>query len=65
MNFEQVKGIVERVVTLAVAFLVGKGVVPEAVSADLVAGVIIIFGVAWGWYVNRASVLAVAAEKTN
>lgn len=62
MNWEQLKGIVERVVTFGVAYTVGKGWVPQAVSADLVGGIVMIASVAWGWYVNTHTALITATK---
>lgn len=64
MNWEQIKGIVERVATLVIAYLVGRGVVPEGVSADIVAVVVLIGSIVWGWYVNTPKALADAAKST-
>ena len=62
MNWEQIKGIVERVATVAIAYVVGKGYVPEAVSADLIAIVVLLASVVWGWKVNTAPALSEAAK---
>ncbi len=62
MNWEQIKGIVERVVTIGVVWAVGKGYVPQAVSADLVALVLLAGSVIWGWKVNTSTALTDAAK---
>jgi hypothetical protein len=64
MNWEQVKGIVERVATLVIAYLVGRGVVPDGVSADVVAVIVLVASIAWGWWVNTPRALADAARST-
>lgn len=62
MNFEQVKGIVERVAMFAVAYFVGKGWIPEAVSGDIVAGIGLLFAIVWGFKVNTPKALEKAAS---
>ena len=64
MNFEQVKGILERALTVGVTWLVAKGFVPASISAELVTFGLLVASLVWGWVVNRPSVLADAAEKT-
>lgn len=55
MNWEMLKGIVERGITVAVVFAVGRNWVPAAVSADLVAVVVGALSVGYGWWVNRTA----------
>ncbi len=62
MNFEQIKGILERILTMALMYAVGKGWVPAGIVGDLVAGLLLLFGVVWGWKVNTAPALADAAK---
>lgn len=62
MNWEQIKGIVERILTLALMYAVGKGWIPAGIVADLTAGLLLLFGVVWGWKVNTAPALADAAK---
>lgn len=62
MNWEQLKGIIERVLTLVMAYLVGKGIIPAGIVNDLVAGLLLIFGVIWGWKVNTPTALTDAAK---
>lgn len=62
MNWEQIKGILERVITIVVAWAVGKGYVPSALSADIIALVLLAASVVWGWKVNTAPALADAAK---
>lgn len=64
MNYEQIKGVVERVATIAVTYAVAKGFVPSAVSADVVAMIVLVGSVAWGWYVNTHTALVDAASTT-
>ena len=61
-NLEQVKGVVERVATIAVAWAVGRGYVPEAVSADVIAVVVLALSVLWGWKVNTPASLDAASD---
>jgi len=64
MNWEMVKGVVERVATIGVTYLVAKGIVPPGVSADLIAIVVLGGSVIWGVVVNRPAALAAAADAT-
>lgn len=64
MNLEQVKGIIERIVTVVITYLVAKGYVPQALGPEIVTVVIGVITVAWGWYVNTPKVLATAADAT-
>lgn len=64
MNWEQIKGIVERVATVAVTYAIGRGWIPAGLSADLVALIVLAGSVAWGWKVNTAPSLAAAAKET-
>ena len=64
MNFEQIKGITERILTVAVAFVVGKGWITQAMSADVIAVILLLMSVAWGFYQNSPNVLADAAKVT-
>lgn len=60
MNWEMLKGAVERLATVLVAWAVGRGYVPQAVSADLIALIVILGSVGWGIYTNRMSNLVQA-----
>lgn len=62
MNWEQVKGIVERIAYAVIAFVVGKGWLPAAVSADVVAAIVLVIGIVWGWKVNTPAALDKAAK---
>lgn len=62
MNLEQIKGIVERIAMFVVAYIVGKGWLPASVSADVVAAVVLIFTIIWGWKVNTPKALEKAAD---
>ncbi len=64
MNFEQVKGILERVLTIGITWAVAKGIVPEALQGDLVTFGLLGLSLVWGYWVNRPAVLAAAAAKT-
>lgn len=52
MNWEQVKGIVERVAYLAVMWGVAKGIIPNTIAGDLVLVIVSLAAVAWGWKTN-------------
>lgn len=64
MNWEQIKGIAERILTIVLAWAVGKGYVPEALSADIVAAVLLVGSIIWGWKVNTKSALESAAKQS-
>jgi len=64
MNFEQIKGVIERGVTLIVAWAIGKGYVPAALGGDIIIVVVGIASIAWGFWVNTPKALANAAEAT-
>lgn len=65
MNFEQIKGIVERVATVGITWAVARGYVPAALSADVVALVVLAASVAWGFYVNTRKSLDTAARNVS
>lgn len=65
MNWEQVKGVVERLATFAFAYAVGKGWIPQDVAGSLVTVVVTLGSVAWGMWVNTPKQLAVAADKVS
>lgn len=64
MNFEQIKGIIERIITIFVTWFVAKGWVPAGMSAELVTVVLGILSVIWGFWVNTPKALADAAVAT-
>jgi hypothetical protein len=64
MNWEQVKGIVERILGFAVMYGAGAGWFPETVGSDIVAGAMLLIGAIWAWKVNTPASLASAAEAT-
>lgn len=65
MNFEQVKGIIERIATLVFAYLVGKGVISQGMVGDLMIIVTAVASIAWGWYVNTPRALDSAARNVS
>jgi hypothetical protein len=64
MNWEMVKGVVERIATIAVTYLVAKGIVPTGVAENIVTLVVLGGSVIWGVVVNRPTALAAAADAT-
>lgn len=52
MNFEQVKGIIERVVTVAVTWAVAKEYIPVGIQTEVVSVVILAASIIWGFWVN-------------
>lgn len=66
MNWEILKGIAERWITLGVGVLVGAGYVPEAIRDDVIVVAIMVVTFAVGWYLNKQSTLvATAASMPN
>lgn len=60
-NWEQVKGIVERVATIAITYAVARDWIPAGQSADLVALAVLAASILWGWKVNTQPALIEAA----
>ncbi len=63
MNWEQVKGVVERLATIGFGFAVGKGWIPSDMAGTLVTIVVSIGSVIWGLWVNTPKALETAAAK--
>lgn len=63
MNWEQVKGIVERIATVAVTYAAAKGYISQGVTGDIVTIVVLVGGVIWGWKVNTKPSLEAAAKQ--
>lgn len=61
MNWEMLKGAIERVATVAVTFMVARGYIPAALSADLVLLIVAAGSLGWGLWVNRQAALVQAA----
>jgi hypothetical protein len=59
-NFEQVKGIIERVAYLIVMWLVAKGVIPQTMAGDLVLILVSLAAIFWGWKTNTQPSLVAA-----
>lgn len=63
MNWEQIKGVAERLVTIGVGWAIGKGYVPPSIGPELIIVVLGALSVAWGWWVNTPTALASATRK--
>lgn len=63
MNKEQLKGVAERIATVAVSYMIGKGWIPEEIGGDLIMVIVGLAVVGWGIYVNTPSQLASATKK--
>lgn len=61
MNWEMVKGALERVATVVVTAAVAKGIIPAAVSADVVLLLITLASIGYGVWINRQAALVQAA----
>ena len=57
-NWSQISGVIERVITAAVMYAVGKGWVTSADAANLVALVIGVLAAFYAYFVNRNTNLA-------
>lgn len=60
MNWEQLKGIVERIATIGVTYAAAKGWIPNDQVAGIVSVVVLLGSIAWGWKVNTAPALKTA-----
>lgn len=60
MNWEQIKGIVERIVTVGLTWLAAKGYIPNDQVANIVSIVVLVGAVVWGWKVNTTPSLVSA-----
>ena len=63
MNWEQVKGIVERIATIGVSYAVGKGWIPSDVASNLIMAIVALGAVGWGIWVNTPKALSDATKK--
>ena len=65
MNREQIKGIAERIATVAVSWAIGRGYVPADVGGDLIMVIVGAVVVGWGFWVNTQGQLANATKKVS
>lgn len=63
MNWEQVKGVVERIATIGFGYAAGRGWIPADIVGSLVTVVVTIGSIAWGIWVNTPTQLEKALEK--
>lgn len=59
-NFEQVKGLAERLAYLIVMWLVAKGVIPATMAGDVVLVLVSLAALFWGWKTNTQPSLVAA-----
>ena len=65
MNMEQVKGVVERVLTAAFMYAAGRGWIPQdSVGAFVTVGGVLL-SAGWGVWVNTHGSLSTAAQKVS
>ena len=57
-NWSQISGVVERILTAAIMFAVGKGWIAGSDAANIVALLLGIMSALYAYYVNRATNLA-------
>lgn len=62
MNTEQVKGLIERLVTIGITYAVGRGWVTSADAAPLITFGVVVISAGWGLYVNTHGSLSTAAS---
>ena len=62
-SWDQISGIVDRVVLVVLTYLVSKGVLVATDVAGLATLVVGVIGAFWGWWVNRQAALAKAAAQ--
>lgn len=62
MNLEQVKGVIERVITIVVAWAIGKGYIPESIGGDFTTFLVMAVSLAWAWKVNTPASLEAATK---
>lgn len=60
-NWEQISGIVERVLLVLLTYLATKGYIAGESVAGLATLVLGVLGAVWAWWVNRPAALAKAA----
>ena len=60
MNWEQVKGVLERLLTMAFMYAAGKGWIPADIVGSLVTIAVSVGSVIWGLKVNTQSSLVQA-----
>lgn len=53
MNWSQLSGIIERIITAAVMYAVGKGLIPAGDAANIVAFILAIGSAIYAFIVNR------------
>lgn len=61
LNWEMLKGLVERWAYIGVGALVAKGWLPKEISGDVILLIMFVFGTFWGARVNTQSSLVQAA----
>ena len=62
MNWEQLKGVAERLATIGVTYAVGRGWIPADQATPIVMGLVAVASVAWGMYVNTHGALNTAVQ---
>ena len=60
-TWDQVSGILDRVLLVVFTYLVSKGYINQQEVAGDIATIIGIAGMAWGWYVNRPKAILKSA----
>jgi len=63
MTTDQITGVVRALLTALVAYLAGKGIIPSADGADLIAAATTIIVAVWSIWTNRPKTIAPIASK--
>lgn len=63
MTSDQIGGVVRAILTALVAYLAGKGIIPEGAGADLIAAATTILVAIWSIWSNRPKVIVPIAAK--
>lgn len=61
MRWDQISGILDRVLAVAVTWAITKGYITQAQAAEYAPLVLAIAAALWGWWVNRDKALVQAA----
>lgn len=63
MRWDQISGILDRVIAVGLTWAVAKGYITQSQAAEWLPLILGVLAAAWGWYVNRDKALVQAAAK--
>lgn len=61
MTWDQIKGIIERIVLVGLTWAATRGYITSADVATISAAVLAVIGAAYAWWINRPKAIAQAA----